>query len=275
MTTEKVEEKFQRIPVELIEIGPEQARTSKKSLEEGIDDLAESIKHFGLLHPVTVFPENSKYILIAGQRRLLAVKQLGWEKIPARILSTRPDDVESKAISFSENFVRRDLTTPEKRNACIIFHRRYGSMKAASEALAIPYSEVREYVKYDRLDDELKKVVDDGEVNVDEALRAQDICELPDGSTDVEAAKRAALELKTFDRDQKSHLKEIDEEQPALSVEEKLEEAKKPRKTSKYTIIMALKYAEGLTKAATDMAKTEEEAAEALIIEGLARGGYV
>ena len=58
-------------------------------------------------------------------------------------------------------------------------------------------------------------------------------------------------------------------------MEEKLEEAKKPRKTSKYTIIMALKYAEGLTKAATDMAKTEEEAAEALIIEGLARGGYV
>lgn len=275
MATQKVEEKFQRIPVDLIEVGPEQARTSRKSLEEGIDDLAESIKHFGLLHPVTVFPEDRKYILVAGQRRLLAVRQLGWEEIPARVLSTRPDAIEAKAISFSENFIRRDLTTPEMKNACIMFHRRYGNMMAASRALGIPYEEVREFVKYDRLDGKLKKLVDDGTVNTDEAVRAQDISQRADGSVDVEEAKRAALELKTFDRDQKSHLKEIEKEQPTLSMEEKLEEAKKPRKTSKYTIIMALKYAEGLTKAATDMAKTEEEAAEALIIEGLARGGYV
>jgi len=275
MATVEEAKEFQLISVNLIEVGPEQARTSKKSLEEGIDDLAESIKRFGLLHPITVYPEDAKFILVAGQRRLLAVKQLGWDKIPARVLATRPDPIEAKAISFSENFVRRDLTTPEKKNACIMFHRRYGSMKAAAQALGMPYEEVRDYVKYDRLHDDLKKLVDDGTVNVDEALRAQDISEQPDGSVDVEGAKRAALELKTFDRDQKSHLKEIDEEQPALSVDEKLEEAKKPRKTKKYTIIMALKYAEGLTKAATDMAKTEEEAAEALIIEGLARGGYV
>jgi len=266
---------FQLIPVELIEVGPEQARTSKKSLEEGIDDLAESIRRFGLLHPITVFPEEGKYILIAGQRRLLAVKQLDRDEIPARVLSSRPDAIEAKAISFSENFVRRDLTDREKRDACIMFHRRYSSMKAASEALGLPYWEVREYVKYDRLHDELKKFVDDGEVNVDAALRGQDISELPDGSIDVEGAKKAALELMHFDRDQKSHLKEVEKEQPALSVDEKLEEAKKPRKTRKYTIIMAVKYVEGLVKAATDMAKTEEEAAEAFIIEGLARGGYV
>lgn len=275
MTTEKVEEKFQRIPVDLIVTGPEQARTTKKSLEEGIDELAESIKRFGLLHPVTVFAEEGKYVLVAGQRRLLAVKKLDWQEIPARILSTPPDAIEAKAISFSENFVRRDLTTPEKKNACIMFHRRYGSMMAASKALGIPYDEVREFVKYDRLHDDLKKFVDDGEVNADEALRGQDLTELPDGSIDVEAAKRAALEYKTFNRDQKSHLKDIEKEQPTLSVDEKLEEAKKPRKQKNYTVIMALKYAEGLAKAAVDMAKTEEEAAEALIIEGLARGGYV
>lgn len=273
MATTKAAEDFQLIPVNLIEIGPEEARTSK--VEEGIDELALSIKHFGLLHPVTVFSKEGKYTLLAGQRRLSAVKQLGWEEIAAKVLPHPPDDIEAKALSFSENFMRRDLTTPEKKNACIMFHRRYGSMKAASEALGIPYEEVREYVKYDRLDDELKKLVDDGTVKTDEALRAQDISERSDGSVDMEAAKRAALELGTFNRDQKSHLKEVDKEQPSLSVEEKLEEAKKPRKTIPYTVIMALKYVEGLRKAATDMAKTEEEAAEAFIIEGLARGGYV
>lgn len=273
MVNQKVEAQFKPIPVDLIQIGPEQARTSK--VEEGIDELTESIKRFGLLHPVTVFPKEGKYILVSGQRRLLAAKQLGWEEIPANVLSTPPDAVEAKAISFSENFMRRDLTRAEKRDACIIFHRRYRTMKAASKALGIPYAEVREYVKYDRLDNELKKLVDDGTVKVDEALQAQDISEGPDGSIAVEEAKRVALELKTFNTEQKSHLKEVDKEQPTLSPEEKIEEAKKPRKTKKYTITLALKHAEGLTKAATDMAKTEVEAAEIFIIEGLTRGGHV
>lgn len=273
MANQKVEAQFQRVPVDLIEIGPEQARTSK--VDEGIDELAESIKRFGLLHPVTVFPKEGKYILVAGQRRLLAAKQLGWEEIPASVLSTPPETVEAKALSFSENFMRRDLTRAEKRDACIIFHRRYGNMKAASRALGLQYEDVREYVKYDRLHDEIKKLVDDGTVKVDDAIRAQDISELPDGSIDVEEAKQAALELKTFNTEQKSHLKEVDKEQPTLSTEEKLEEAKKPRKTIKITIIMALKYAEGLTKAASDMAKSETEVVETFVIEGLARGGYV
>jgi ParB family chromosome partitioning protein len=273
MATQKVQAQFQPIPVDLIETGPEQARTSK--VEEGIEELAESIKRFGLLHPVTVFPKEEKYILLAGQRRLLAVKELGWQEIPAKVLPTAPDSVEAKAVSFSENFMRRDLTRSEKRDACIIFHRRYGSMKAASEALGIPKKEVSEYVKYDRLDDELKKLVDDNTVKLDDAVRAQDISERPDGSIDVEEAKGAALELKTFTVEQKSHLKEIEKEQPTLPPEEKLEEAKKPRKERKYTIILALKYAEGLQKAATEMAKTEEEAAEIFIVEGLSRGGHV
>lgn len=275
MATQKAKEEFTSIRVELVEVGPEQARTSKKSLEEGIDDLAESIKRFGLLHPISVFREDGKYVLVAGQRRLLAVKQLGWDEIPARVLSTRPEPIEAKAISFSENFIRRDLTRPEKKNACIMFHRRYGSMRAASRALGIPYEDVREYVTYDKLHDELKKLVDEGTVKVDDASRAQDIAELPDGNIDVEAAKRAVLELQTFTSDQKSHLKDVEKERPGLPVDEKLEEAKKPRKTTKYTIVIALKYSEGLQKAATDMDKTEGEAAEAFVIEGLARGGYV
>lgn len=273
MATQKVQAEFQSIPIDIIEVGPEQARTFK--VDEGIDELAESIKRFGLLHPVTVFSKEEKYVLVSGQRRLLAVKELGWGEIPANVLTTPPNDVEAKAVSFSENFMRRDLTRKEKREACIIFHRRYGNMRAASRELGLPYEDVREFVHYDMLHDDLKKLVDDGTVKLDEAKRAQDISEGPDGGINVEEAKRAALELKTFDKEQKSHLKDIEKGQPALSPEEKLEAAKKPRKTKTYKIMMALPYAEGLAKAATDMAKTEEETAEGFIIEGLARGGYV
>lgn len=267
------EKEYQRIPVEHIEIGPEQARTTK--LEVDIEDLAESIKHFGLIHPVTVFPSGDKYELVVGQRRLLAVKKLGWETIPAMVLSSPPDPIEAKALSFSENFIRRSLTTTEIRNACILFHRRYGSMRAASDHLGIPYPKVREYVKYDNLHDELKKMVDEGTITVDEASKAQDISELPDGTSDIECAKRAAVELKTFTADQRNRLKEVDREQPSLSTDEKLEEARKPRKTRKYTIVIAMTDAEALDKASTDMGMAIEEMIVSFIQDGLSRGGYV
>jgi hypothetical protein len=58
------ERQFQDIPVERIEIGPEQARTTK--LEVDIEDLAESIKRFGLIHPITVFPRGDKFETVVG-----------------------------------------------------------------------------------------------------------------------------------------------------------------------------------------------------------------
>lgn len=266
---------YQSIEIDSIQTGPEQTRVSKKSIEEGIDDLADSIERFGLLHPVTVFQEGDKYILIAGQRRLLAVSQLGWDKIPARVLPTRPDSVEAKAISFSENFIRRALTNSERKDACLRFYRQYGSLRVASLALKIPYAEVRDYVRIERLHEEMRKLVDSEEITVDEAIRAQDICEREDGTIDIEAAKRVAMELKTFTRDQKSHLREVQKDEPGLTPDEMIEEAKKPRRNKKYIIVIAVKYSEGLQKLATETDRTEEESAEMLIIEGLARGGYV
>lgn len=48
-----------------------------------IDGLAASIQDLGLLHPVVVDQRNR---LVAGGRRLAAVKKLGWERIPANIV---------------------------------------------------------------------------------------------------------------------------------------------------------------------------------------------
>lgn len=45
--------------------------------QEALDELANSIKEFGLIQPIIVFKKNNKFILIAGERRLRAVKALG------------------------------------------------------------------------------------------------------------------------------------------------------------------------------------------------------
>jgi ParB family chromosome partitioning protein len=55
---------------------------SRKDMGD-IKALAESIKEVGLLHPIVISPEKT---LIAGQRRLEAVKLLGWQEVPARVV---------------------------------------------------------------------------------------------------------------------------------------------------------------------------------------------
>ena len=66
------------IPIDEIEPNPEQTR--KKIDKEGIENLAESIKNYGLLLPVSVVEKEGKYQLITGERRWRAYKKLGKEK---------------------------------------------------------------------------------------------------------------------------------------------------------------------------------------------------
>lgn len=69
---------FQIISINLIKIGP---RLRKEFGD--IDALAKSIKDFGLLQPIVI--TNDKW-LVAGERRLRAVKSLGWIEVPVVIL---------------------------------------------------------------------------------------------------------------------------------------------------------------------------------------------
>lgn len=265
------EEKYERIPVDLIEVGPEQARLRK--VDKNIDDLAENIKRLGLINPITVFPREGKYELIEGQRRLLAVKKLGWKEITAKIIPKMEDPIFAKAYSFSENFLREDLVRRDAIDACTAFYRRYGSMKAVAEELGLPYHRVRKYVKYDRLSDELKELVDENKASLDHALKATDAATSPEGDIDVEKAVALAQEMKTLTSEQTEKLGEVAEERPTAAPEELIEEARKPPKVVKLTITLAVRHYESLKKLAEDMAVSEEEAAVRGIIEWLTREG--
>jgi ParB family chromosome partitioning protein len=50
---------------------------------EGLDELAESIRAHGLLQPMVERRVENRYELVAGHRRLAAVQQLSWAKVPA------------------------------------------------------------------------------------------------------------------------------------------------------------------------------------------------
>jgi len=71
-----------------------------------IEGLARSIQEIGLLHPVVVTSDGQ---LVAGQRRLAAARQLGWDDIPARIV-----DLQSLVRGeYDENAIRKDFLPSE------------------------------------------------------------------------------------------------------------------------------------------------------------------
>ena len=89
------------LPISAIRMG----KRYRKDMGD-IDILATSIRDIGLLHPIVVTPDNH---LIAGQRRILACQQLGWETVPARVIDL--DDLVRG--EHAENVVRKDFTPSE------------------------------------------------------------------------------------------------------------------------------------------------------------------
>lgn len=73
-----------------------------------VDELAANIKAVGLLQPIIVTPIDGGYECLAGNRRLLAAKKLGWDTIPASTISIADGDEIS--VSLSENIEREQMS---------------------------------------------------------------------------------------------------------------------------------------------------------------------
>jgi ParB family chromosome partitioning protein len=98
------------LPVAIIDPNPWQPRTVLDT-----DDLAElsaSLEEHGLVQPIVVRARGDRYQLIAGQRRLAAARQLGWTRVPTRVLDV--EDRQMAEIAIVENLQRRDLDALEK-----------------------------------------------------------------------------------------------------------------------------------------------------------------
>ncbi len=270
--SEETKTKYEEVDIDLIDVGTGEVRHRK--VEHNIQELMDSIKQCGLLQPPVLFHKDGRYELIAGQRRLRAVKELGWTKIPATVLLDPPTEAKAKAISFSENLLREKLSRKDAMEACVYLYDELGSAKAIHERFGIPYYRVLEYVKYHRLPAELKKLVDDDLVDVTDAVRAMDAATLPDGEIDIEKAKEIALELRYLATANKRKLSDYAKKHPTLSADELLEEAKKPPKIYAIRVTIPWSYYEPLKEAAGDLSMKEAETASYALMSWLATEGY-
>ncbi|MFZ4701766.1 MAG: ParB/RepB/Spo0J family partition protein [Candidatus Methylumidiphilus sp.] len=94
-------------------------------------EFADSIRNFGILQPILLRRTDAGYVLVAGERRFMASKLAGLEKIPAYIRDMT--DQEAEDAQFAENIHRKNLTQMEAAKKLQRDVERLGSVQAVLE----------------------------------------------------------------------------------------------------------------------------------------------
>lgn len=119
--------KFEEIPTSAIRPNTHQPRSTFP--ENGIRELAASIKEVGILQPLVVRSTETGFELIAGERRLRAAKEAGLDRVP--VLIRQAADNESMELALVENLQREDLNPLETAAAYQALMESFGITKEA------------------------------------------------------------------------------------------------------------------------------------------------
>ena len=98
--------------LKIIDVEPNRNQARKKFDQDSLQELADSIKMYGVIQPIVVTEEEGFYSIVAGERRWRAAKIAGLTEIPAIV--REGDEKKNKEISLIENIQREDLNPIEK-----------------------------------------------------------------------------------------------------------------------------------------------------------------
>ena len=101
--------------VKLSKVEPNRVQPRKNFDEDSLQELAESLKQFGMLQPILVQNRGDYYEIIAGERRWRAAKIAGLKEVP--VIVRELTDQEIVEISLIENIQREDLNPIEEAQA--------------------------------------------------------------------------------------------------------------------------------------------------------------
>ena len=101
--------------VKLSKVEPNREQPRKNFDEDSLQELAESLKQFGMLQPILVQNRGDYYEIIAGERRWRAAKIAGLKEVP--VIVRELTDQEIVEISLIENIQREDLNPIEEAKA--------------------------------------------------------------------------------------------------------------------------------------------------------------
>ena len=165
--------RLRELPVADIAVSRRQPRHTFAADE--LQELAESVRHLGLVQPVVVRPvaggdvagstasAGPRFELIAGERRLRAAKMAGMQSVPALIRSA--DDVASLEIALAENVAREDLNGIEEAHAYAALVDEFGiTHERIAELVGRSRVAVTNVLRLLELPDDVQAMIEGGEL---------------------------------------------------------------------------------------------------------------
>ena len=155
------------IPIDQIVPNPWQPRAEFD--QEGLEELASSIRTLGIIQPLTLRQTGpATYQIISGERRFRAAKAAGLSSVPAYI--RQADDAAMLEMAIVENIQREDLDPVE---TALSFQRLIDECKLTQEAMALRVGKKRatitNYLRLLKLPEEIQKALKLGKISVGHA----------------------------------------------------------------------------------------------------------
>lgn len=214
---EEVLEGDRILTLNINEVEPNREQPRKYFEEEALEELAESVKRYGLIQPIVVTKKEGYYEIIAGERRWRACKKAGLKDIQAIVRDN--DERKNKEISLIENIQREDLNAVEKAMGMKVLMEEYSlTQQQISEILGKSRSSIANTVRILNLDKRVLELAKEGKL--------------------TEGHCRALLSIDDGDKQLEMALRIIERGDNVREVEEKTQVTKKMKKKNlKYEAI--------------------------------------
>lgn len=150
--------------IRLREIEPNRHQPRKTFDEEELNELADSIRTYGVITPLIVVKEDKHYMIIAGERRWRAAKLAGLKEVPAVVREYTERQIAE--IALVENIQRSDLNPIEEASAYDKLMNDYGmTQEELSERIARSRSTIANALRLLRLPEDVREMVADGRLS--------------------------------------------------------------------------------------------------------------
>jgi len=175
-------DRVQMLAVEKIVADPSQPR--KHFDKTALDELAKSIKRYGVLQPLVVTPKGDDFIVIAGERRLRAAKNAGLKTVPALVRSTK--ELEKLEISLIENVQRVDLSPLEQATSIARLHEQFNlSYQDIANRLGKANTTVVNTVRLLQLPTKAREALEQGKLSEGHARAVLALRDKPDAQNEL------------------------------------------------------------------------------------------
>ncbi len=204
--------------IKIIDIEPNKEQPRRSFDNESLEDLAKSIKRYGIIQPIIVNKKDNYYMIVAGERRWRASKLAGLTEMPCIVRNN--DERKNREIALIENIQREDLNPIDKARGFRKLLDEYGlTQQELADAVGISRSALANTVRLLNLDPRIMKLAEEGKL--------------------LECHCRSLMAIDDVEKQYKAALRIIENGETVSDIERKVRNTKEARskKDSKYEAI--------------------------------------